>query len=568
MRKKSLFVSVLLVICLCAFSLWGCAPGETTPQTNENGENNNNTTQTAEYDAQALLEALKKDFAFTAEVNYTVTTPGSDPETETFSANTETFVGAEEYYLNIIENGVSTDTVQYFKSDEGKIVEKTVDKTNTVIETESTQFQSQTYDEVFVNPFKYVETSDFTRTDKTVKIDVSGALGESTVGETLGFLITMMPLPLSEITVTLNDEYQPVSFAASLNDVEGETTIDYSIEAVFTDKNTLDIPVYPYPASGDKTLLTAAFTALKNNNFTFDLYSSAYAEGENHVAHAVVTPDATLYNDLKQNTNVGFVKDPVNGYLAEVVASAGKLNGTANYWEDMTLADDKFPSYDFSVDLFRIEDDAFVLRKGSYDLAELLPDSMSNLSYVYARSETVKFTVASDVSEITYSYDMYFLGRTNTVTVVITEIGTTQLGYDLETDYVPYSPFASSWSGVNADGNGINGFNEMFPAGNMDEDIPFYNTEDGEFTYFGSFSDQFEIEITYASESDASFDIDSYGRDIVGFGDTGWNLYSSENDRYVYVNEGKGYMLTVYGGADLLGNGYVVYIYIAPWPAA
>ena len=127
-----------------------------------------------------------------------------------------------------------------------------------------------------------------------------------------------------------------------------------------------------------------------------------------------------------------------------VVASAGKLNGTANYWEDMTLADDKFPSYDFSVDLFRIEDDAFVLRKGSYDLAELLPDSMSNLSYVYARSETVKFTVASDVSEITYSYDMYFLGRTTTVTVVITEIGTTQLGYDLETDYVPYSPFALS----------------------------------------------------------------------------------------------------------------------------
>ena len=182
------------------------------------------------------------------------------------------------------------------------------------------------------------------------------------------------------------------------------------------------------------------------------------------------------------------------------------------------------------------------------------------------------FKLSADLSEITYTYQAKAMigGGVYSVTVVLSDIGTTLFPYDLDTQYEAYNPSASKWSEVTTDGNGVTGFNSIFPDGNIDEDIPFYTTESGEFTYFGSFDGKFEIDITYASEDDASFDLNyGYFDMFSGIMTQGWtDVTPAQPDEGVKgVFTKGGYKLTVKGEAEFFGTGYVVYIYIEPYAA-
>lgn len=574
--KKNKFLLFTLALALCGMSMAGCKTTDPTipdaPPAENNGgggttenepkppvENggNENEEKPPVYSAETLLNTLRGELALSAKWSY------SADAAETQEAEVKTYIAADEYYLNCMADGTVTADYHYFRNSEGKVVTKTVDSHNAVKETAVTyQDEVDQYDMRYKNPFAFVEVSMMAKTDYTVTIDASASVGATTVGALIYSMILGAVKDVSEITVTLNDSFEPVSLKIVAEDAaeEGSGNV-YTYNGAFASKTSLNVPVYPYPASGEKTLLSQAFEKIRANNYTFALYSSSVDEGKTPHSNGIATEQGVIVTDNVQQKIFGYIDDPDNGNLTEVEASAGKLISTGNSWQGKTLVDDKLPSADFSVDLFeQSENGGYRLRSGSYDLATLLPDAMFSITYLSIKTGSLVITPSADLSTVTYTYDTVknIFGAPQTITVVLSDFGTTVFPYNLETDYVTK---ATKWSEISTEGNGVAGFATLFPEGDIDRDIPFYETENGTFNWFGlTWGDDssFSIEIQYASEDDASWELSGYQMDIVGFGDTGWKETSFGSGVYV-----KGiYKLTVTGEEDILGGGYTVTIKI------
>lgn len=569
--KNKKFTAMLLTLALCVSVMFGCA---TTPETPDNGGGGTNNPETPApvYSAETLLNTLRGDIALSGKWSYKKT--GEDDQ----QSDVKTFIASGEYFVEQSFNGQTLNTQHYFKNAAGKLVTKTVDSHNVVKETVQTTGGTNEYDRVLKNPFTFVETSMMTKDGSVVTVDASAAAGASTVGNVIYSMLVNSIADVESVTVTLDDSFKPVSIKVVTKKNSDDEVFTYN--GTFTTKAALDVPVYPYPAEGDKTLLTNALNKLKAGNYTYTVYSSAVNEGQTPTMIGKVTSDgvfSTTYNkENKVTIAFGFIDEPTGGYLTEVEAAKDEsdndiIKGTANFWKDMTFAEDKLPSADFSVDLFKAVDGGYKLRSGNYSLNELLPHAMCS-DLMGLQADSLVFKLADDLSEITYTYNATALigGGVYTVKVVLSDLGTTSFPYDLDTQYVPYDPSASKWSEVAADGNGVTGFNEMFPDGNIDEDIPFYTTETGQFTFFGAFGGKFEIDITYESEDDASWDLDyGYIDMFSGITTQGWTDITpdqpEEGVKGVYTKGG--YKLTVKGEAEFFGTGYVVYIYIEPYTA-
>lgn len=473
----------------------------------------------------------------------------------------KTYVAADEYYISSAA-GDNTAEYHYFKNDDGKVVTRTVDKHNALQEQLVTYSDGvDQFDLRYKNPFTFVETSMMTRTENTVTIDATAAVGSTTVGTLIYSMLVGSVKEVSEVTVTLNDGFEPVSVTLVAEETTDGGSVIYTYNGAFSTKANLNVPVYPYPASGEKALLSQAFDKIKGNNYNFALYSSSVNEGKTPHSNGIATERGVIVTDNVQQKTFGFIDDPENGNLTEVEDSAGKLLSTGSSWQGKTLADDKLPSADFSVDLFeQLENGGYRLRSGSYDLATLLPDAMLSITYLSIKTGSLVITPSADLSTVTYTYETLktIFGASQTITVVLSDFGGVEFPYNLETDYVTK---ATKWSEISTEGNGAAGFATLFPEGNIDADIPFYETENGTFSWFGlTWGDEssFSIEIQYASEDDASWELSGYQMDIVGFGDTGWEETSFGSGVYV-----KGiYKLTVTGEEDFFGNGYTVTIKI------
>lgn len=572
--KNKKFTVMLLTLALCVSVMFGCANAPENPGNSGGGTSNNPETPAPVYSAETLLNTLKGDIALSGTWTYKKT--GEDAQ----QVDLKTLIASGEYYIEQSSDGQTQSELHYFKNSSGKLVEKEVDKHNVVKEKVFTTGGTDEYDRVLKNPFSFVETSMMTKDGSVVTVDASAEVGSSNVGTLIYSMLVNSTNEVESVTVTLDDSFKPVSIK-----VVTKTNSDggvFTYNGTFTTKAALDVPVYPYPAEGDKTLLTNALKKIADGNYTYKVYSSAVNGGETPTTIGKVTSDgvfATTYNkDSEVVLAFGFIDEPTGGYLTEVEAAKDGsdndiIKGTGNFWEDKTFAEDKLPPADFSVDLFRTVEGGYKLRSGSYTLSELLPHAMCS-DLIGLQADSLMFKLSADLSEITYTYQAKGMigGGVYSVTVVLSDIGTTLFPYDLDTQYEAYNPNASKWSEVSAQGNGVDDFNSIFPDGNIDEDIPFYTTESGEFTWFGKEfgGDRFEIDITYASEDDASFDLNyGYFDMFSGITTQGWtDVTPAQPDEGVKgVFTKGGYKLTVKGEAEFFGTGYVVYIYIEPYAA-
>lgn len=205
------------------------------------------------------------------------------------TSETDAYISADEYYL-ATKYGENTRVLgQYFKNAAGNVSTRKVDKANTLIEQE-VQFNGadntkgpREFAKVYVNPFTFVTTADMTQTDKEVAINAKAEVGAITFGTALDSMFTTMEEEARDITVKLDDEFNPVAieFTAERTGKSGGKTYNYTYRysGAIVDKAALNVPEYPCPAKGDKALLKQALDKIAANNYSFVKYSAAYMNG-------------------------------------------------------------------------------------------------------------------------------------------------------------------------------------------------------------------------------------------------------------------------------------------------
>ncbi len=556
MKKRNLFVTIILALALSVTVLAACG------DTPDNGGGGNadpaptpepTPAPTATYDADEVLKTLQGALAVDATLySKAVNTADSTVASET-TTETDAYIAADEYYIATKYDENTRVIGQYFKNKDGNVSTKKVDKTNTLIET-VVQFtnadktkEARQFDKVYVNPFKYVTAADMTQIDNEVVINAKAEVGAITFGSALDIMFTTMDTEARDITVKLDDEFKPVAIeftAEALGQKSGRKTYDYTYKysGNLVTKEAINVPEYPCPAKGDKALLQTALEKMAANNFSFVKYSAAYKEGKEPAMYGVVTPECAW--SVSSAVQFGFLNDPTSGNLVEVELTTngeGKkiLKGDGNEWEGETLASMKLTKGGFSVDVFRqIDTNKYALIPGDYAIDELIPDGMFELM---SMSSDIVFTINEDPFTVTYTYKapVFMSSNLNTITVTLSDFGTAELGYDLATDYVPYS--VTKWSDISDDFSygAIFGFDA-----NIDEDIPFFETAEGKFSKFQNMFDQYSTDITgYTDE-----EVTAYKAKLA---EAGWTTEKDAMGDDYYVNAKKTIKLTL---SDFFGT--------------
>lgn len=554
MKKKNLFVSIMLALVMCIASLTAC--GET-PDNNGGGteptpEPTPTPTPTATYDADAVLTTLQGALAVDATlyakaVNVEDSSVASETTTET-----DAYISSDEYYI-ATKYGENTRVIgQYFKNAAGNVSTKKVDKANTLVETE-VQFTNtadktkgpREFAKTYVNPFSFVTTDDMTQIDKEVTINAKVEVGAITFGTALDSMFATLEEEARDITVKLDDDFKPVAIeftAEALNKKSGRKTYNYTYKYTgnIVTKDAINVPEYPCPAKGDKALLKKALDKMAANNFSFVKYSAAYKDGAEPAMYGVVTPECVW--SISSAVEFGFLNDPTSGNLVEVELTTdgeGKkiLKGDGNEWEGETLESMKLTKGGFSVDVFRqISDNKYALIPGDYAISDLIPDGMFELM---SMSSDIVFTINEDPFTVTYTYKapVFLSSNLNTITVTLSDFGTAELGYNLATDYVPYS--VTKWSDVSDEFTygGIFGFDA-----DIDQDVPFFETAKGKFSKFQDMFGEYSTDITGYTDDEVT----AYKAKLIAAGwteETETDLFGGENK--FYVNAAKKIKLTL-----------------------
>ena len=575
MKKKSIFISIVLALVMCLASLVACGedvdnaggdddppePGQTTPEPTPE--------PAAAYDAAAVLEKLQGALAVDATLYAkAVDTADSSIASET-TTETDAYISSDEYYVATKYDENTKVVGHYFKNAAGNVSTRTVDKANVLKETE-VQFKNadkttspHEFSKIYVNPFSFVTTDKMTQNDKEVVIDADVPVGAITFGEALDSMFATMSDKARDIVIKLDDDFKPVSFEFTV-EVKGKKvrrkTYDYTYKykGNLVEKAALNVPEYPCPAKGDKALLKTALDKMAANNFSFVKYSAAYKDGKEAVMNGVVTPECAW--STSSVAAFGYLNDPKSGNLVEVDLTEDKdgkkiLKGNGNEWEGETLASMKLPKGGFSVDVFRqIDDNKYALIPGDYAIGDLIPDGMFELM---SMSSDIVFTINENPFTVTYTYKapVFLSSNLNTITVTLSDFGTAKLGYNLATDYIEYS--VTKWSDISEEFD----YQCIFGSeANIDNDIPFFETAKGRFTKFQDMFSEYSTDITkYTAD-----EVTAYKAKLVAAGwteETETDAFGGENK--FYVNAAKTIKLTLtdnFGASLTLG----LSVYTAP----
>ena len=276
MKKKSIFISIVLALVMCLASLVACGenvdnagggttpePGQTTPEPTPKPTPEPTPEPAAAYDAAAVLEKLQGALAVDATLYAkAVDTADSSIASET-TTETDAYISSDEYYVATKYDENTKVVGHYFKNAAGNVSKKTVDKANVLKETE-VQFKNadkttspHEFSKIYVNPFSFVTTDKMTQNDKEVVIDADVPVGAITFGEALDSMFATMTDKARDIVIKLDDDFKPVSFEFTV-EVKGKKvrrkTYDYTYKykGNLVEKAALNVPEYPCPAKGLK----------------------------------------------------------------------------------------------------------------------------------------------------------------------------------------------------------------------------------------------------------------------------------------------------------------------------
>lgn len=377
------------------------------------------------------------------------------------------YQGVGEVYIN--RDGTA---IHLFKDETGYAVQKMINPLKNEVVSVPLKSSSQyvLYDEYVFNPFVNLTADDLVLSGNEITIT---ATQENGLAQSLRYF-ALYTDEMKEVKLTIDDVGTILKVELS-ND-----NITYTADIV--DKEAINVPVIEAKqATSDHQKLTDLFTELEKGNYTVS-YKSVYEDGTESIEFTSfdfkLTPDGLL-----TSTGQGFLETD-DGLVQVEVTDDNKLQGVSLPDDSVSILDDFVnPFSQFKAEAFDYENNKFTLPEYiDYDyLTYILPEiqfvysttfgyevTPGSLSITFNEDNT--YTINYEYIYYTYNEDYELVYAPLNVTTVISNVGTTSLGYTLD-DYIP-KPRQSSWSDVE-------GASDLLKTYSIPSDLlPFYLPED------------------------------------------------------------------------------------------
>ena len=385
------------------------------------------------------------------------------------------YQGVGEVYIN--RDGTA---IHLFKDETGYAVQKMINplKNEVVSVPLTSSSQYVLYDEYVFNPFLSLTADDLVLNGNEITIT---ATQENGLAQSLRYFAFYTD-EMKEVKLTIDD-------VGTILKVElSSDNITYTADIV--DKETINVPVIEAKqATSDHQKLTDLFTELEKGNYTVS-YKSVYEDGTESIELTSfdfkLTPDGLL-----TSTGQGFLETD-DGLVQVEVTDDNKLQGVSLPDDSVSILDDFVnPFSQFKAETFDYENNIFTLPEYiDYDyLTYILPEiqfvysstfgyevTPGSLSITFNEDNT--YTINYEYIYYTYNQDYELVYAPLNVTTVISNVGTTSLGYTLD-DYIP-KPRQNSWSDVE-------GASDLLETYSIPSDLlPFYLPDEADEWYIYS----------------------------------------------------------------------------------
>lgn len=513
-------------------------------------ESSSSTALTADELKQALTKQEGFCYSGTLTITDVVSVAGSD------SSEIKGCISGSEYYMSEAAPTYES-TLHYHRDEDGFLTVPTMMRDNTVEDVIQTDIDSTTleeynlrFDDFFHNPWNDIADGAFKEEDGKVRVEIPEESGLY-----FGYVMTGYTdlAPEAFEFVRQGGAIRGSMIVPLLDYVTSKIEVSFEFSVLTLDE--LSIPeLAPYEPSESQSELERAFESLKGMNYTVSLLDDDKTANNADVKVGMKVTDGLIVVKQDGENPYGYIKTGEGEMESFAVDDDGVVRGTALPFEG-TVASLIEADYSTSASLFRPVEG----KPGTYLLA---PEATSYAKYndpaypidtsiEMANPGTFLFSITEGGFEITYDY-YYAFGAAvydGTVTIAITEVGTTQAEYTLD-DLVAFVPPAS-WEELGATASispWLAGHPEVLPYPAYEMGAKAVETLDTE-EYFGIYATPIEE----GKERDL---MDAYV-DSLTF--AGWR---EEDGGYVYYIDGNALTcsVSVYDGSVL------IYLY-TPTPA-
>ena len=474
------------------------------------------------FEKEKFLQTLSSEFALSG----TITSNG-------VSFTSKAFISDSEYYVELSDEE-GKETAHYLKDEEGYLLQSYLDRKNTVKYTKALDSETSTsyakYDDYVVNPFTLLTTDQLSFDGKSlVTFDLSLPDESTLLQQIFPVMLVGMPFLATEISVKIDKKQTPKHLSmtfSSLQIFDGQEENSYQYEGDFCSKDNLEMDIVKPLSNTGNELLTQAFDKLKLGNYTVTCYSDQVSETEPVWTLYFDKADGYLVENYSTGSYYGEINDPdSDGVIAVEVQEddfgAQMMVGSKDGATTEYTIDSYVPSFDYDANLFSKNGNVFTLEAAYHEASHLLVENVVIMSANFVDEGTLTFEVAEDLSKVTVRYGFDFINYAQ-LKIEITNIGTTTLPLDVETQYTPFTG-ATCWEDVIGD-DSFNVF--MYLGSSPDDIIPFvdaswnyWSSSDGLELYVDDMTQDEAEDLKWNFEAEIAFD-SAY--EYVGEEDDGW----------------------------------------------
>lgn len=537
--KKTPIIAIapLLVLASC-----GPTSSSSSSIPSSSDESSSSTALTADELKQALTKQEGFCYSGTLTITDVLSVAGSD------SSDIRGCISGSEYYMNEVAPTYDS-TLHYHRDEDGFLTVPTMMKDNTVADVIQTDIDSSTleeynlkFDDFFHNPWNDIADGAFKEEDGKVRVEIPEESGLY-----FGYVMTGYTdlAPEAFEFVRQGGAIHGSMIVPLLDYVTSKIEVSFEFTVLTLDE--FSIPeLAPYEPSENQSELERAFESLKGMNYTVSLLDDDKTANNADVKAEMKVTDGLIVVKQDGENPYGYIKTGEGEMESFEVDEEGIVRGTALPFEG-TVASLIEADYSTSASLFRPVEG----KPGTYLLA---PEATSYAKYndpaypidtsiEMANPGTFLFSITEDGFKISYDY-YYAFGAAvydGTVTIAITEVGTTQAEYSLE-DLVEFVPPAS-WEEFGATATispWLAGHPEVLPYPTYEMGAKAVETLDTE-EYYGIYA----TPIAEGKEDDL---MDAY---VAALTSAGWR---EEDSGYIYYIDGHALTLSVsiYDGAVLI----------------
>lgn len=329
--------------------------------------------------------------------------------------------------------------------------------------TDGGQYTSQyNFDEQLLHIFRFLTKDNL--------VSMSGGEAVFTVDKDAAQIITFALSHFAQlqfpetITIRYGDDYKATGVSWAYykeTSVAYDDDQEYAGDFNFVDKLTVELPeeVVPSVDSEAKKPIKDLFTRLSTTNYTVETLILDRSWGDRYYYKAVSTQEGYLWYKTdstytaQSSTPTGWIQASETE-VAEVNLSEGKLVSPHQTYKNSTLSD-FVPNYSYQSAVFELASSAsetFVLPDidGLYTSSRFDKIRPEAPYYDDYKADDGTFEIAiidEDTVEFTWQSTDTSFDTDIRVTSTIKNIGTTELGYSIDTDYVAYVT-PTGWSEV------------------------------------------------------------------------------------------------------------------------